>query len=349
MPQYHQTASEDILNLRQRIDILETQLEESRLQTHVLLDIARALNASLDTRVIATNIISAIVSIIGIDRASVCLYDEKTHEIEVIGVFSSETLSPQIPPNFDLSFLNQVLAKGVTYYHSPQGLQSWEWICCLPLQNAQHKIGTINIHAIRQPEITAEQMDFLETVAGHASSALENALLYTIVERESITDGLTGVYNHRYFQKRLSEYISLCQRRKRSVTFGLLIIDVDNFKLFNDRYGHQFGDTVLKTIVKELHSNLREGDLIARYGGEEFVILVPEATAKIIILISEKIREVVEQTQINYPQTNKVVSVTVSIGATLWHPLDSPSTLISRADHALYKAKKTGRNQSVFE
>lgn len=349
MTRNQQTVSEDLFFMTQRIEILENQLEEIRLQTRVLLDIARALNASLDKQVIAANIISAIVSLIGIDQASVSLYHEKTHDFEVIGVFDSETLSPQLPPTLDLSFLNQILSKGVTYYRSPQGLQRWGWICCLPLQNSQHKIGTINIHAIRQPEITAEQMDFLETVAGHASSALENALLYALVEQESITDGLTGAYNHRYFQKRLREHISLCQRRKRSFSFGLLIIDVDNFKLFNDQYGHQFGDTVLQIIVKELHRNLREEDLLARYGGEEFVILVPEATEKVIVLISEKIREVIEQTQLKYSPTDKSVSVTVSIGATLWHPPDSPTSLISRADQALYKAKIKGRNQSVFE
>ena len=349
MSKHEQAVFEDTVSLRQRITLLESQLEEIRLQTHVLLDIARALNASLDTGVIAANIISAMVSLMGIDQASVCLYDENSREFEVIGVFNSETLSPQLPPTLDLSFLNQVLSKGVTYYHAPQGIQNWEWICCLPLQNAHHKIGTINIHAIRQSEITAEQMEFLETVAGHACSALENALLYAIVERESITDGLTGVYNHRYFQKRLREHISLCQRRKRTITFGLLILDVDNFKQFNDHYGHQFGDIVLQTIVKKLHGNLREGDLIARYGGEEFVILVPEANEKVVLMISEKIRNVVEQTQVICLQTNDTASVTVSIGATLWHPADSPSSLISRADHALYKAKTTGRNQSVFE
>ncbi|MDP4125337.1 MAG: sensor domain-containing diguanylate cyclase [Bacillota bacterium] len=340
---------EDLLQLKKKIEILESQLEEIRLQSHVLLDIARALNASLDTRVIATNIISAIVSLIGIDQASVCLYREKTKDFEVIGVFDSGTLSPQIPSGLDLSFLSEVLTQGVTFYRPPQGFQNWQWICCLPLQNAQHKIGTINIHALRQPEITSEQMEFLETVAGHASSALENALLYAIVEQESITDGLTGVYNHRYFQKRLREHISLCQRRKRPVTFGLLIIDIDNFKMVNDNYGHQFGDNVLHTIVRELHNNLREGDLIARYGGEEFVVLIPETTEKITLLISEKIRKVVEKTSICYLPTNKDVSVTVSIGATLWHPLDSPDSLISRADQALYKAKRTGRNQSCIE
>lgn len=344
------TDPEDTSKLLHRIHILESQLEEIHLQTNVLLDIARALNASLDPRVIATNIISAIASLISIDQASVCLYNEKTQQFEVIGVFDSRTISPQIPSDLDLSFLTQVLSKGVTYYCAPGNRpQNWEWICCLPLQNAQHKTGTINIHAIRQKEITPEQMRFLETVAGHATSALENALLYAIVERESITDGLTGVYNHRYFQKRLREYISLCQRHKRSVTFGLLMIDVDNFKQFNDRYGHQFGDTVLQTIVRELRNNLREEDLIARYGGEEFVILIPEATEKIVLFISEKIRGVVEKTQVHNQMIGANVSVTISIGVTLWHPSDSPTSVILRADHALYQAKTTGRNQSVFK
>jgi len=344
------TDSVDISSLLKRIQVLESQLEEIHLQTNVLLDIARALNASLNPRVIAANIISAIACLISIDQASVCLYNEKTQEFEIIGVFDSRTISPQIPPNLDWSFLSQVLTDGVTYYCSPRSsTQDWEWICCLPLQNAQHKTGTINIHAIRQAEITPEQMRFLETVAGHATSALENALLYAIVERESITDGLTGVFNHRYFQKRLCEYISLCQRRKRSITFGLLMIDVDNFKQFNDRYGHQFGDTVLQTIVRELRNNLREEDLIARYGGEEFVILIPEATEKIVLLISEKIREVVENTKVYCSKAGIHVSVTVSIGVTLWHPSDSPASVIYRADHALYQAKTTGRNQSVFK
>ena len=339
----------DITLLRQRVNLLENQLEEIRLQTHVLLDIARALNASLDPKVIAANIISAMVSLISINQASVYLYNDKRNDFEVIGVFDSRTLTPQMPPQLDLSIPLKVLADGATYYQAPTDFQEWEWVCCLPLENSQRKIGTINIHALRQKEITPEQMNFLETVAGHATSALENALLYAIVEQESITDGLTGVYNHRYFQKRLREHISLCQRRKRSVTFGLMIIDVDNFKQINDRYGHQFGDVVLKAIVKELQNNLREEDLIARYGGEEFVILIPEATEKIVLLISEKVREVVERTTVQNSETSILVSVTVSIGVTLWRSSDSPASVISRADNALYQAKTTGRNQSIYK
>lgn len=343
-------ASENLLiaRLQARIHDLEIQLQEISLYTHVLLDIAKALNASLDKNVIASNIISAMVSLIAIDKASVLLLDESEQFFEAIGVFDSSTLNPQLPANFDLTVAKQVLAKGESFYQPPQQKTSdWGWVCSLPMQNSQRKIGTINIHAIRQPEITKSQMEFLETVAGHAASALENAILYNIVQRESITDGLTGVYNHRYFQKRLREYISLSQRRKQN-TFGLLIIDVDFFKLFNDRYGHQFGDLVLKTVVQTLVKNLREEDLLARYGGEEFVLLIPSATEKVIHLMSEKVRNIVEQTKIFNSDTGEEVSITVSIGATIWHPADTPSSVILRADNALYQAKQMGRNQSII-
>ncbi|MHB1651140.1 MAG: sensor domain-containing diguanylate cyclase [Desulfitobacteriaceae bacterium] len=340
-----------ISSLLTRIQELEAQLQEITLFNHVLLDIAKALNASLDKQVIAANIISAMVTLIAVDKASVLLFDEKEQTFQTIGVFDSSTLTPNLPPNLDLSFPLKVLADGTTFYKPPcDSLErSWGWICCLPLVNAQRKLGTINIHAIRQPEITSAQMEFLETVAGLASSALENAILYNIVQHESITDGLTGVYNHRYFQKRLREYISLSQRRKHQSAFGLLIIDIDYFKVFNDRYGHQFGDLVLKMIVQTLAKNLREEDLLARYGGEEFILLIPNAPEKVVHMMSEKVRNIVEQTKINSPENGEEVSVTVSIGATTWRSSDTPSSIISRVDNALYRAKKMGRNQSILE
>ena len=334
------------LRLQERIKELETRLDEIHLHTRVLLDIAKTLNASLDPQVIANNIISALVSLIAIDQASVFLYDEQAETFQVIGLFDSGMLRPEMPaPDFTLP--QRVLLDGKTYVNSTRETDS-VWVCCLPMISAQRKIGTINIHRIRQAAITSEHVEFLETIAGHATLALQNAILYAIVERESITDGLTGVYNHRYFQKRLREYISLCQRRKRHASLGLLMIDVDYFKIFNDRYGHQFGDQVLKHVVQTVVKNLRAEDLLARYGGEEFVLLVPDATEKVLTLISEKIRNLVESTTVIYSRTGEHVSITVSIGVTLWHPADTPATLLARADQALYRAKSSGRNQSVF-
>ncbi|MDI6811985.1 MAG: GGDEF domain-containing protein [Desulfitobacteriaceae bacterium] len=347
---HSRSEPDTIAQLHTRIQELEAQLQEGALYTHVLLDIAKALNASLNKQVIASNIISAMVSLIAIDKASVLLYQENTQTFEVVGVFDSSTINPRLPVGFDFTTAHKILAQGTIFYEAPHApSQDWGWVCSLPLENAQHKIGLMNVHAIRQSEISNAQLEFLETVAGHAASALENAALYDLVQRESITDGLTGVYNHRYFQKRLREYVSLGQRKKYQSSFGLLIIDVDYFKLFNDKYGHQFGDLVLKTVVQALSQNLREEDLLARYGGEEFVLLIPGASEKVVHLISEKVRNVVEQTRIANPETKEEVSITVSVGATVWHPADNPSSIITRADAALYQAKRMGRNQSILK
>ncbi len=339
-----------IAALNQRIKDLEIQLDEMRLHTHVLLDIARSLNASLDIHTIAQNIISAIASSIAIDKASVCLYEERSASFTVIGIFDSGTIQPELPVGFDFAFLHKILNEGQTYYRNPlPGDQDWDWICSLPLQNSQRKIGAINIHALRHNEISKEQLEFLETVAGQASSALENALLYALVEKESITDSLTGIYNHRYFARRLREEIFLCQRGKRHDPLGLLMIDIDYFKSFNDNYGHQFGDKVLVEVVRQLVKNLREEDILARYGGEEFVLLIPQATEKMLAFVSEKVRKITENTKLYHHGSDQYVYVTVSIGAALWHLGETPETMLQRADAALYQAKSKGRNQFVLD
>lgn len=350
MPDRNSPSDQTVKQLQEKIHFLETRLEEVHLYTHVLLEIVRALNSSLDTRVIANNIISAISALVAVEKVTVCLCVDLDKSFEVIGIFDSSTPYPKLPPHYDYSFIRQVVGNEKTYYNpKPNHEDPWGLVCCLPLLNAQRKIGCINIHSIRQAEITPAQMEFLETLAGYAASALHNALLYAIVQRDSITDGLTEIYNYRYFQKRLREQISLCQRRQPHASLGLLILDVDNFKSFNDRYGHQFGDTALKTVVKILASHLREEDILARYGGEEFVLLVPDATTESIKSISEKVRNLIEFTRIINPDNQEDVSITVSIGATLWRPEDTVTSFIARADHALYRAKNTGRNQSILE
>lgn len=348
MPKSQEIVPADVIYLKQQVKALEKQLEDLHTHTCHLLDIVRTLHSSLDKQVIAANIINAIVSLIDITQVTVCLFNEKSKTFDVIDVYNTDLLLKS-PPKLNQSLLNKVLYDGVTYSHSIQGSHGSEWNCHLPLQNLQHKIGIINIQALRQPENAVKQTEFLETIASHASIALENALFYHIVEQESLTDGLTGVYNYNCFQKRLHEYISLYQRHRDLLSFGLIMIDIDHFKLVNDRFGHQFGDFALQTLAEVLQNNLRKEDLLARYGGEEFALLVSQATTKSVRLISEKIRKNVEQTKIRQPQTNMSTSVTISIGSTIYRPSDTPYSLISRADQALYKAKLKGRNQCVFQ
>jgi len=127
------------------------------------------------------------------------------------------------------------------------------------------------------------------------------------------------------------------------------MMDIDHFKRFNDQYGHQFGDVVLKTVVQTMRSSIREEDLLARYGGEEFALMVHDVQAIGLLSISEKIRHLLEQTKIISPETGDVVSVTISIGCTIWKPDDNSTSFIGRADNALYRAKELGRNNSVLD
>jgi len=156
-------------------------------------------------------------------------------------------------------------------------------------------------------------------------------------------DGLTGVYNHRYFQEFMVQQIR--QARRHSRPLSLVILDIDHFKKFNDTYGHQFGDLVLKELAAILLANVRKSDIVARYGGEEFCVILADTDLKGAVRVAEKIRAAVEQAEL--PDGNgRSTRFTVSLGAAqLSAKMQEPSDLISIVDAALYVAKKGGRNR----
>jgi len=160
-------------------------------------------------------------------------------------------------------------------------------------------------------------------------------------------DGLTGVYNHRYFQNILDQEISRALRHNTQIC--LLLIDIDHFKKFNDSYGHQTGDFVLKEFSKILQENIRKYDTLARYGGEEFVIILPETSAEDGLAVGEKLRLAVDSGAMS--DNRESYHVTASFGLACCKPSveDSftKSGFISKADEALYEAKEKGRNRVV--
>ncbi|XDD48927.1 diguanylate cyclase [Leptospira sp. WS92.C1] len=159
------------------------------------------------------------------------------------------------------------------------------------------------------------------------------------------TDGLTSLYNRRYFDEVLATEWKRCWRTGNSV--ALLMLDIDHFKLYNDTYGHQAGDHCLKQVALAIRDCARRaGDLAARYGGEEFAIILPETTESNAVIVSRNILERVEKLSIPHSASKTDSIVTVSIGmATLSpNPENSIVELIERADKALYLAKEEGRN-----
>ena len=153
-------------------------------------------------------------------------------------------------------------------------------------------------------------------------------------------DSLTGLANRRYMEFKLAQAFQEQSEFKRQ--YGLLMIDVDHFKSVNDTYGHEMGDTALKTVAETLVQSLRSEDIVSRWGGEEFVVLLTDVDAIELGDLAERCRSLAAQTEI--PVGDGRIKVTVSIGGTLLHNHPSVKVAISGADELMYQSKKTGRN-----
>jgi len=183
----------------------------------------------------------------------------------------------------------------------------------------------------------------LKTMKGEISVANKRA---QALEHEVLTDPLTGVYNRRAYEKRISE--ELQRFRRHGNPFSILLLDVDHFKFINDQYGHAVGDLCLKEIIKRVHPLLRESDFLARFGGEEFVTLLPETKLEGATEVAEKLRKCIEKTE--FLHGGKAVGITISIGVTQAESTDMKSeSLFTRVDKALYRAKEKGRNRIVVQ
>ncbi len=162
------------------------------------------------------------------------------------------------------------------------------------------------------------------------------------LRRTTQRDALTGVGSRGYTDGRLRAVVAEFQGREPAA--GLLFGDIDHFKGFNDTYGHDVGDQALRMVAATLRDNVRGGDVVGRWGGEEFVVLVYETSAEAeVVALGEKLRALVEASRLDLPQES--VTVTISLGATLLQPDDSPESLVRRADQLMYRSKESGRNR----
>ena len=186
------------------------------------------------------------------------------------------------------------------------------------------------------------EVEFLETLINNASAIIENAKTIQNMKTQSITDELTKLYNHRYFHDTAGKWV----KDKKYETFSIAMIDIDQFKIYNDLYGHSAGDIALKKIAEILSETTRKNDLIVRYGGEEFVIFYPNIEGKAALKEIDKIREKVEEDFLLSKDIKEFLTVTVGVAS---FPKDGKSLeeIISKSDKAMHYGKKIGRNKSV--
>ncbi len=168
------------------------------------------------------------------------------------------------------------------------------------------------------------------------------------VRQQGLTDGLTQVANRRHFDLKLDE--SVQNAKAVDGTFTLIMADVDHFKKFNDTYGHQMGDEVLKIVGKIMRHRLKENDFVARYGGEEFSVILPNTKLADGEAVAERLRSALAGKRLRNRRTGDDFGrVTLSLGLTHYVPGDTPESVVERADQALYQAKREGRNRAAYK
>lgn len=218
-------------------------------------------------------------------------------------------------------------------------------VIAVPLFFEGDLIGVFGMLSKQKEFLDSRQISLVEVMCNQAATSIANAKMHAEIERMATTDGLTGLYNHRVFQQKLTEELKRSERQETPLS--LLLTDIDFFKKVNDTHGHPVGDFVLKGVSRILQQEIRDIDIAARYGGEEFVVILPGTDSIGAKNIAERLRKAIMAE--TFSPDNRTLKVTMSIGiATVPADARTKEELIEKADQALYHAKHNGRNQSVI-
>jgi diguanylate cyclase (GGDEF)-like protein len=217
---------------------------------------------------------------------------------------------------------------------------------CIPILAQGEALGILHFQATDEaPALADSELSLKTTFAGQVGLSVANIRLREALRSQSIKDPLTGLYNRRYLEETLEREIRRAVRSEQAL--GVLMLDLDHFKKFNDTYGHDAGDTVLRETASFLSKSIRAEDIVCRFGGEEFVVILPTAELNNAHARAERIRSKLrELTVLHQGQSLGIVTVSVGVAALPEHGT-SPRELLDAADAALYRAKREGRDRVV--
>jgi diguanylate cyclase (GGDEF)-like protein len=323
----------------------------------VLYEIGLVLTSTEDVGKILNLILESATRITGTAAGSIALYNRERREFYLA---SSMGFSPAFsefprwklrPGGLTSQILHQeeplivpdITVEGITVNQRvlDEGIKS---LVACPLELEDKVVGILYVDDHVPREFKEEEITALKLLANQATIALLKAQAFEQTMELAITDGLTKVFNHRYFQEQLQREIKRSKRYRHPLS--LIMLDIDHFKKYNDYYGHPRGDSILKKMAHILKSTIRETDIVARYGGEEFSIILPETGKPEVKEVARKILEAIEKEEFCGEEVLPGGKFTVSCGIAVF-PDDAVTRqdLIDRADQALYEAKQSGRNK----
>lgn len=343
-------TNDEIGLLAKQFDQMRIDLQKKIDEMEMLIEVSKDISSVLDYRQLLNKILHKNIQVLDADTGSIMLFDDESGDLIIEASFG-------LP--------HEIVTK--TRVSSGQGISGWvaktkkeliiydtvkepgfaelkgrkvEKGCLMsaPLIAKNKVLGVINVSKKTPYSFNERDLELFRALSIHAAIAIDNAKLY----RLAITDGLTKLYIHRYFQQRMDELIRFSKENK--TPFSLIMTDIDHFKSFNDTYGHQVGDEVLKTVARILMKSVRDEDIVARYGGEEFAVICPGITKEEATIPAERIRKSVEE--YDFFVNGKRVQITISLGISEYgEDAIDKKMLIECADLALYYAKENGRNQ----
>jgi len=216
---------------------------------------------------------------------------------------------------------------------------------CIPLIAHGNTIGMMHLYLGKQSQLDEELMQLAFTVAEHLGLALANLNLQEKLREQAVRDPLTGLHNRRYLEESIGHELMRAKRHNQKMS--VLMLDMDHFKRFNDTFGHDAGDYVLKTLATLLTNCMRSEDIVCRIGGEELAVLLPHTDAVAAVEVGGKLCEQVRDMHLKFNDT-PLGKLTLSVGAATF-PVDAEEAdaLLKLADTALYAAKSNGRDQCV--
>ncbi len=324
------------------------KLDKRAIELHAVAEMASIIHSTLDFDELGRLIMSLLKEVLRIDNCSLVIVDKRNGEIIFSAEegFSSRKCSKEVAfwvkketPDSRISLNESGPAKDIVYFKCIPVLGQH-----VPLLSQEKMTAALCAGADAIDKLTEEDMFVLSAVATQLIIALENFQLYELTQKLSVTDELTGLHNYRYLQRRLKIEIGRAGRYKRSIS--LIMMDVDDFKPYNDAYGHIKGDRALAEIGQILKENSRELDIVARYGGEEFSMILPETDTSGAFVVAEKIREAISDHLFIGDEDNKNVRLTMSFGVASYPRYASnEEELLKAADDALYLSKSHGRDR----
>ncbi|MDT3700492.1 MAG: sensor domain-containing diguanylate cyclase [Thermincola sp.] len=323
----------------------------------LLIKITTLVNSSLSLKVVLENTVQAVVEHLGLDSTAIFLLDENKTRLHLIccnAMPDEETQKVSVrvgegapgkvieerkPIYVENLRIDPSIHDAARKFHGDKSSIGY------PLQHHDELLGVIAFDADIVREFSEKEQSIFQNISNQVALAIYNAQLFNKLEHLSTTDGLTGLYNHRYFHELLDQEVEKSKRYGDKLCF--LMLDVDYFKKYNDTFGHIYGDMLLKQLAKIIKYNVRKVDIVARYGGEEFAVILPKCTLKDGIAIGKRIINSVEEHRFNFGSLgiSEEGKITISAGLAVYQNQSDKMDFIQQADQALYKAKLAGRNK----